>query len=282
MLCMECGAEMRLVEVAKADTMPVSGFEHRTWQCSGCSAVEKRMTFTREKTPTKTEPIEPTRTVLVEPIQTFQIAPAKSVPSEPTKQVQPEQAQPTQIAPLQPTQVVPIELTETAGLEQSQTVPEPTHTALNNAVRAEPAEQVQTDGTATVEPPQTIRRAHPEPAASLSQINARAKTLEEKVRNLKERVTAARKVADDTKRHTPLNRNWDEFRSVPPASEPSKAPNHINSNEPVLSPSEPVASPTPISDGESIARVSNTPPPKLRKTLSGLVRAIAAKGFSNR
>ena len=49
MLCMECGAEMRLVEVAKANTMPVSGFEHRTWQCSGCSAVEQRMTFTREK-----------------------------------------------------------------------------------------------------------------------------------------------------------------------------------------------------------------------------------------
>ena len=35
MLCLECGAEMRLVQVTKDTTMPVSGYEHHTWQCSG-------------------------------------------------------------------------------------------------------------------------------------------------------------------------------------------------------------------------------------------------------
>src|SRR3974390_3114115 len=108
MRCMECGAEMRLVEVAKVNTMPVSGFEHRTWQCAGCSAVEQRMTFTREKTPAKTESVEPTRTVLVKPLQTFQAAPATSALAEATKQVQPEQDEtirlrPSQAGPIEPT-----------------------------------------------------------------------------------------------------------------------------------------------------------------------------------
>ena len=56
MLCLACGAEMRLVQVAKDATMFVPGYEHHTWQCSGCSTVEQRMTFTREGTPTHPEP----------------------------------------------------------------------------------------------------------------------------------------------------------------------------------------------------------------------------------
>src|SRR6478672_8044313 len=59
MLCLECAAEMRLVQVVEDTTMLVSGYEHHTWQCSACSTVERRMTFTREKTPT---PIAPTDT----------------------------------------------------------------------------------------------------------------------------------------------------------------------------------------------------------------------------
>ena len=100
----------------------------------------------------------------------------------------------------------------------------------------------------------------------------RAKALEEKVRNLKERVTAARKVAGDTKQHT----QWDnEFRSVPPPSGPSNTSSHIKPDEPLQSPTE------PISDNKPVAPVSNTLAlPKLRKTLGGLVRAIAPKGFS--
>jgi hypothetical protein len=37
MLCLECGAEMRLLQVTEDTTMFVSGYEHHTWQCSGCS-----------------------------------------------------------------------------------------------------------------------------------------------------------------------------------------------------------------------------------------------------
>jgi hypothetical protein len=51
MLCIGCGAEMRLLQVVPDNTMMVPGYEHRTWQCSGCNEVERRLVFTREKTP---------------------------------------------------------------------------------------------------------------------------------------------------------------------------------------------------------------------------------------
>jgi len=237
MFCMECGAEMRLVEVAKLNTMPVSGFEHRTWQCSGCSAVEQRMTFTREKTPAKTEPIELTRTGSVQAIQT---APTEAAQTKPAGPAQTDRAKATATVPVKSIQ------------------------------------------TATVEPPQSIRRIHPETLGVAPRMNARAKALEEKVRDLKERVTAARKVAGDTKQDAQFNRNWDnEFRSVPPPSGPSNTSSDIKPDEPVLSPTEPIVSPAPISDDKPIAPVSNTRAPlKLRKTLGGPVRAIAPKGFS--
>jgi hypothetical protein len=47
MLCLACGEERRLVQVVKDTKMLVSGYEHHTWQCSGCSTMERRMTFTR-------------------------------------------------------------------------------------------------------------------------------------------------------------------------------------------------------------------------------------------
>jgi hypothetical protein len=263
MLCMECGAEMRLVEVAKANTMPVPGFEHRTWQCSGCSAVEQRMTFTREETPAKTEPIEPTRTGSVHAIQT---ALAGKVQAEPT-----DLPQAGQIAP---PESVSVQLAQTAPTEAVQTkLAGPAQTDRAKATATVPVKSTQ---TATVEPAQTIRQTHPEPPSAMAQIDARAKALEEKVRNLKERVTAARKVAGDTKRVAQFDRNWDnEFRSAPSPSGPSNTSSHIKPDEPLLSPTE------PISDDKPVAPVSNTlTPPKLRKTLGGLVRAIAPKGFS--
>ena len=58
MLCLACGAQMRLVEVVEDTTMLVSGYEHQTWQCSGCSSVEQRMTFTRKKGQTRRAPVE--------------------------------------------------------------------------------------------------------------------------------------------------------------------------------------------------------------------------------
>ena len=80
MLCLACGAEMILVQVVKDTTMLVSGYEHHTWQCSGCSTVEQRMTFTREKTPTQTASVEPTQTVAVEPTQTAPVEPTHPEP----------------------------------------------------------------------------------------------------------------------------------------------------------------------------------------------------------
>src|SRR5262245_45850405 len=93
MLCLECGAEMRLVQVVEDTTMFVSGYEHHTWQCSACSTVERRMTFTREKTPTPIVPPEPNPTS-----QSTQTAPAQ--PAAP--------GQTTQMVTEKPTEKLPV------------------------------------------------------------------------------------------------------------------------------------------------------------------------------
>src|SRR6516164_4443423 len=138
MLCLECGAEMGLIQVTKDTTRLVSGFEHHTWRCSGCSTVEQRITFTREKTPTQIVPVEPAQTGLVEPTET---------------------AQPTEAIPVEPIQVV--------SVGSTQTVLEPTKTTLVRPIQ--------------IDPPQ------PTPLAAMPKMNARAKALDEKLRNLKER-----------------------------------------------------------------------------------------------
>ena len=56
MLCISCGAEMRLVQVQPDDTMMVTGYEHQTFLCLGCGETERRLTFTREPTPQPGEP----------------------------------------------------------------------------------------------------------------------------------------------------------------------------------------------------------------------------------
>jgi len=117
MLCWECGAEMRLVQVTKDTTMLVSGYEHHTWQCSSCSAAEQRMTFTREKTPTQTVPDEPAQIMLAEPTETAPAAPTQAVPVEPIQTVS-----------VEATQIMPVELTKIAPLEPIQLIPpQPTH-----------------------------------------------------------------------------------------------------------------------------------------------------------
>ena len=45
MLCLECGAEMRLAQVVEDTTMFVPGYEHHTWRCSACSTVEQRFPY---------------------------------------------------------------------------------------------------------------------------------------------------------------------------------------------------------------------------------------------
>jgi len=96
MLCLDCGAEMRLVQVTEDTTMLVSGYEHHTWQCSGCSTTERRMIFTREKTPTPSVTIEQTHVMRAKPVQTVPIEPtsvqsAQTAPVETTVQVKASQ-----------------------------------------------------------------------------------------------------------------------------------------------------------------------------------------------
>src|SRR5262245_32376964 len=50
MHCMSCGAEMRLMQVVRDNTMMVPGYEHHTMQCMGCNEVERRFVFSREST----------------------------------------------------------------------------------------------------------------------------------------------------------------------------------------------------------------------------------------
>jgi hypothetical protein len=104
MLCLGCGAQMRLVQVVKDTTMLVSGYEHHTWQCSGCSTVERRMTFTSESTLPLMVSVELAQTGLVEPVQ--------MVPAEPNQTVQVEPSQPT---PVETT--VPVKAIQTATAE---------------------------------------------------------------------------------------------------------------------------------------------------------------------
>src|SRR6516165_7812536 len=114
MLCLDCGAEMHLVQVTKDTTMLVSGYEHHTWQCSGCSTIEQRMTFTPEKSPTQIAPAELTQTMLAEPTETARTQLIETVPVEPTRTVlvEPSQAvsvEPTQTVPVEPSQAVLVE-----------------------------------------------------------------------------------------------------------------------------------------------------------------------------
>jgi hypothetical protein len=57
MLCIACGAEMRLMQAVPDTTMMVTGYEHHTLQCTGCNEIERRLVFTREKTPVANVPV---------------------------------------------------------------------------------------------------------------------------------------------------------------------------------------------------------------------------------
>jgi hypothetical protein len=58
MLCMECGAEMRLMEAVADETMMVPGYEHHTLMCPTCGEVERRLTFRSQPAPSETDPRE--------------------------------------------------------------------------------------------------------------------------------------------------------------------------------------------------------------------------------
>jgi hypothetical protein len=237
MLCLECGAEMRLIRVAKDTMMLVSGYEHHTWQCSGCSTVEQRMTFNREKLPPQTVPVELAQPMLVEA---------------------------TGKVPGQPTQAIPAESIQTASVA-------PIETVLVKSTQAAPVEPTQ------IVPPEST---YPEPSTAMPKMNARAKALDEKLRNLKERAKAAREAASETARTTQFNRDWDNRpRSAPPSSASSEVSSHVKPDEPLRFPTEPIACPShdePIVPGESNAPIAT----RFRKRLGGLVRAVRRRELS--
>ena len=180
MLCLECGAEMRLVQVVEDTTMFVPGYEHHTWQCSACSTVEQRLTFTREKTPTQTAQVEPIQSVSPEPGVT---------------------AEPSEGMPMEPTEAMPVKLTEAVPVEPTQTKP------------LEPIPfPVELSKTVLVEPTQP-EPAHPKPAVTMLQTNARL----EKLRSLQERVTAAKEAASEPERRAEFDRFWESLGPVPSA-----------------------------------------------------------------
>src|SRR5438309_3943587 len=57
MRCMVCDAEMVLVKVVPDDTMPVPGFERRTFICSACHDVEQHLAFVRPGCESDAEPV---------------------------------------------------------------------------------------------------------------------------------------------------------------------------------------------------------------------------------
>jgi hypothetical protein len=56
MRCMACGAEMRLIAVVADRELETPGYEHHTFECSGCGEEETRLAFSRE--PTRPSPLD--------------------------------------------------------------------------------------------------------------------------------------------------------------------------------------------------------------------------------
>ena len=56
MRCMSCGAEMRLLEAERDDSMGAPGYQRQTLQCSGCNEVERRTIYSGENSSTSAEP----------------------------------------------------------------------------------------------------------------------------------------------------------------------------------------------------------------------------------
>ena len=96
MLCISCGAKMRLVRVQPDDTMMVTGYEHQTFECSSCGETERRLTFTREPTPQPGQPAPIDEAAPVPPASASQDT-APPVSPDPVHQEEP--APPVSAAP---------------------------------------------------------------------------------------------------------------------------------------------------------------------------------------
>jgi hypothetical protein len=99
MRCMGCGAGMRLIAVVPDRELETPGYEHHTFECSGCGEQETRLAFSREPTrpspPDRessqpSEPLEPLRPAAsvspapVPPVTVAQDVPPVTVAEEPS------------------------------------------------------------------------------------------------------------------------------------------------------------------------------------------------------
>jgi hypothetical protein len=74
MLCMACGAEMRLMQVVEDDTMMVPGYEHHTFMCPTCGEIERRLIFCSQSTPRDTAPLDAVSNVAPASIQNDRVS----------------------------------------------------------------------------------------------------------------------------------------------------------------------------------------------------------------
>jgi hypothetical protein len=200
---------MRLVEVVEDTTMLVSGYEHQTWECSGCSGVEQRMTFSRKKSQIHKAPFRPAEMGSVETAQ---------MPA-----VEPVQTEPVETAP-----IVPIQATQIPAVEPSQTAP------VEATVAIEATNVPETPKANTAQ----IRAVTP-------QTSALPKSIEERLRYLTKRTTALREAAAKDKRRAEFNRDWDTIGSLRSPSGSSRPKDH---NEPTRSLAAPVTAQPPARD----------------------------------
>ena len=194
MLCLVCGAEMKLVQVVKDTRMFVSGYEHHTWQCSVCPAVERRMTFAGKSAPTMQSGAssKPTSILclecggemsLVEVVQdTAMFVPGYEHHTWRCSYC--SRVEKRMTFTRTPTQVPPMKLVElTASLGMLQMA--------------------------------AVETSHREPTAAMLRTITRAGALVEKLRGLKERSAAAsaaaRAAEADTARRAQFNRDWESF-----------------------------------------------------------------------
>ena len=59
MRCMSCGAEMRLLQTERDDTMGAPGYQRQTLQCTTCNEIERRTIYTGESASKPIEAVPP-------------------------------------------------------------------------------------------------------------------------------------------------------------------------------------------------------------------------------
>jgi len=80
MRCLGCGAEMKLTEVVRDDSMMVPGYEDHTYECPDCHEVDRRRVFRGEATASVAEP-PPTAAQDPAPAQTGTTEPSTPAPT---------------------------------------------------------------------------------------------------------------------------------------------------------------------------------------------------------